>query len=232
MGRTRKTVWRWRIIAVLLLAAMLAAGWGWWQAAIWHPARAEYPQQGALVGASDGTVDFTALRAIGADFVYLEASEGAAGRDAAFARNMAAASDAGLPWGVVHEYDPCIPAERQTANFVTIVPREGAQLPPVIALDKLASACADPIVAAGLESELTTFINQVEGHVGQPVVLRISPAFEAEHAMATHIERNLWLERDFLQPDYAQRPWTLWTATRHLRGEASDGPLRWVVVQP
>ena len=59
MGRTRKTVWRWRIIAVLLLAAMLAAGWGWWQAAIWHPARAEYPQQGALVRASDGTVDFT-----------------------------------------------------------------------------------------------------------------------------------------------------------------------------
>ncbi|MFL4245776.1 GH25 family lysozyme, partial [Escherichia coli] len=78
-------------------------------------------------------------RAVGADFVYLEASEGAAGRDEAFARNMTLATDAALPWGVVHAYDPCVPAERQTANFVTIVPREGARLPPTIALDKLAT---------------------------------------------------------------------------------------------
>lgn len=232
MGRKRKSAWRWRIVALLLLAAIVAGAYGWWRAIGWQPPRGEYPMQGALVGAEDGTVDFNALRATGADFVYLEASQGAGGRDQQFPRNMAAAADAQLPHGAVHAYDPCVPAERQAANFVTIVPRDPQMLPPAIALDKLASDCADPIVEAGLESELTTFINQVEGHAGQPVVLKISPAFEAQHAIATRIERNLWLDRDFLQPGYAQRPWTLWTATSYLRGEGSDGPLRWVVVQP
>ncbi|WP_338241575.1 glycoside hydrolase family 25 protein [Aurantiacibacter hainanensis] len=232
MGRKRKSVWRWRIAALLLLAAIVAGTYGWWRAIGWQPPRAEYPMQGALVGADDGAVDFNALRATGADFVYLEASHGAEGRDPQFPRNLAAATDAPLPHGAVHAYDPCVPAQRQAANFVTIVPRDPQLLPPAIALDKLASECADPIVEAGLESELTTFINQVEGHAGQPVVLKISPAFEAEHAIAARVERNLWLERDFLQPDYAGRPWTLWTATSYLRGEASDGPLRWVVVQP
>ncbi len=232
MGRTRKTVWRWRIVALLLLAAIVAGGYGWWRAIGWQPARAEYPMQGVLVGARDGAVDFNALRATGADFVYLEASAGAKGRDELFGRNLATVADAQLPHGVVHAFDPCLPAERQAANFVTIVPRDAQMLPPAIALDKLASECADPIVEAGLESELTTFINQVEGHVGQPVVLKIGPAFEADHGIAARMERNLWLNRDFLEPDYAGRPWTLWTATTHLKGEGADGPLRWVVVQP
>jgi len=218
---------------VLLLLALIALAVVLWQRTQeWMPSRSEFPTQGALVAEEDGAVDFNALRAIGADFVYLEASHGAEGRDAMFPRNLAAAVDAQLPHGVVHAYDPCVSAERQAANFVTIVPRDADQLPPAIALDKLASACADPIVEAGLESELTTFINQVEGHVGQPVLLKISPEFEAEHGVAVRIERNLWLERDFVEPDYAGRPWTLWTASKYSRGEASDAPLRWVVVQP
>ncbi|MFB0612390.1 glycoside hydrolase family 25 protein [Aurantiacibacter poecillastricola] len=232
MGRKRKSTWRWRIAALLLLVAMVAGGYGWWRAIAWQPERAEYPMQGAFLGERDGAADFHALRSTGADFVYLEASHGSAGRDASFARNLAAASDAELPHGAVHAYDPCVPAEKQAANFVTIVPRDEQMLPPAIALDKLASECGDPIIEAGLESELTTFINQVESHAGQPVVLKVSRAFEAEHGIGTRMERNLWLERDFLEPDYAGRPWTLWTATGHLRGEGSDGALRWVVVQP
>jgi len=220
-------------VEVLLLLALVGlAAVLWFRASGWQPSRAEFPMQGALIGAEDGAVDFNALRATGADFVYIEASHGSEGRDAMFPRNLAAVTDAGLPHGVVHAYDPCVPAGRQAANFVTIVPRDPEMLPPAIALSKLASECGDPIVEAGLESELTTFINQVEGHAGQPVVLKISPEFEAEHGIATRIERNLWLERDFVQPDYGGRPWTLWGATSYLRGDSGSAALRWVVVQP
>ena len=89
-----------------------------------------------------------------------------------------------------------------------------------------------PVSEAAVESELTTFLNQVEGHVGKPVVLKLAPAFEERYHMAARIERNLWLERDWLQPTYAGRPWTLWTANSSLRTAASDLPLRWVVLQP
>src|SRR5690606_18358728 len=131
-----------------------------------------------------------------------------------------------------HASDPCGPAERQAANFVTIVPRDDALLPPAIALDSLADRCADPVSEAAVESELTTFLNQIEGHVGKPAVLKIGRAFEERYRLAARLERNLWLDRDWLEPDYAGRPWTLWTANSALLTEAGDIPLRWVVLQP
>ena len=52
------------------------------------------------------------------------------------------------------------------------------------------------------------------------------------YPVATTVERNLWLSRDYLQPDYAGRPWTLWTANASYRNEAGETPVRWVVLQP
>lgn len=232
MGRKRAVSWRMRIIALVLLAALAGGGWTWWKAQHWAPPRSTFPVQGALVGAAEGAADFTALRAIGADFVYLEASQGARDRDAHFAKNLRRVRDTGLQLGVVHAYDPCVPAERQAANFVTTVPRDEALLPPAVALERLAQECADPVTEAGVESELTTFLNQIEGHAGKPAVLKISEEFEERYRIAGRIERRLWLSRNWLQPDYAGRPWTLWTANDRLRTEAGEEPVRWVVLQP
>jgi lysozyme len=232
MGRKRAFSWRTRIAALVLLLALGAGGWLWWQAQHWTPAREEFPVQGALIGAADGAADFKALRAIGARFVYLEASDGASARDPRFAANLSRVRDSGLSVGTVHVYDPCVSAERQAANFVTTVPRDSGLLPPAIALDKLADECSDSVSEAAVESELTTFLNQVEGHVGKPAVLKVSPEFEERYHIAGRIERNLWLTRDWWQPDYAGRPWTLWTANGALLTEAGDEPVRWVVLQP
>ena len=232
MGRKRTFPWRWRIAALVLLLAAAGVLWAWWQAQHWTPSRADYPVQGVLIGARDGEADFGRLDAIGADFVYLEASTGAAGRDARFSENLQRVRSENLPYGAVHMYDPCVSAEHQAANFVTIVPRGQGMLPPVIALERPASACGDPIIEAAVESELTTFLNQVEGHAGEPALLKIAPAFEERYSIASRIERNLWLERTYLQPDYAGRPWTLWTANPGLWTEVAHAPLRWVVVQP
>jgi len=232
MGRKRAFPWRWRFAALAVLVALVGGAWLWWQARHWTPPRSEYPVQGVLVGGAGGRANFDALAAVGAQFVYLEASDGDSARDPAFAANLERAAVSGLMFGVVHAYDPCVPAERQAANFLTTVPRDGALLPPAIALSRLAEACGDPVTEVGIEGELTTFLNQIEGHAGKPAVLKISPEFEARYHVAARLERNLWLERDWLQPDYAGRPWTLWTANSALRTEASDAPLRWVVLQP
>jgi lysozyme len=232
MGRKRAFSWRRRLGVLALLLALVAAGWLWWASGRWTPLRSEFPAQGVIIGAQDGEADFNALRAIGADFAYLEASHGAAARDPAFAANLRKVQASGLMFGALHAYDPCVPAERQAANFVTTVPRGETQLPPAIALDKLAEDCPDPVSEAALESELTTFLNQVEGHVGQPALLRVGEQFEERYHLAGRIERGLWLERDWLQPDYGGRPWTLWTANSALHTAASSLPLRWVVLQP
>ena len=231
MGRKRAFPWRWRIVAAVLLALAGGAMWLWWQAQHWTPPRAEFPTQGVLVGAADGPVDFAALAAIGADFAYVEASIGEDGRDAMLADNLAALAERGLPYGVVHRYDACVTAERQAGNFVTIVPRDAAMLPPVIALVEPAAGCPDPVSEAAVESELTTFLNQVEAHTGQSAVLLLSEDFQQAHPIASRIERNLWLEGAWFEPEYAGRPFTLWTANPQLWTAVTSQPVRWVVVQ-
>nr|WP_166178782.1 glycoside hydrolase family 25 protein [Altererythrobacter segetis] len=232
MGRKRAFGWRWRIAGAVVLVALIGGGWGWWRLQHWRPETKAFPVQGVLVGAGDGRADFRAFRAIGARFAYIQASDGAAARDPAFSRNLAAAREAGLKTGAVHRYDPCVPADRQAANFVTIVPRDKSMLPPAIELDTLADDCPTRVSEAAVESELTTFLNEIEGHVGQPAVLKVSSAFEARYPVAATVERNLWLSRDYMQPDYGGRPWTLWTANAAYRNEASETPVRWVVLQP
>lgn len=233
MGRKRKaSPWKLRIAATLLLIAVGLGGWLWWQVNHWVPSEETYPDQGVIAGEQDGAVNFRTLRALGASFAYLDASDGAGGQDASFARNFAAAKEANLQIGAVHILDPCTMADGQSANFVTMVPRDNTLLPPVIELSRTADNCEKQVSDAAVESELMTLINQIENHAGKAVILKIDPPFERRYGLAQRLERNLWLTRTRLEPNYAGRPWLLWTANEALRSDASDDPIRWVVVQP
>lgn len=228
---SRVPAWAWRLLGALVLAAMVGGAWFWWNQRHWRPERTAYAAQGALVGSQDGDVDFTALKAVGADFVYVEASASAFARDPAVVTNLDAARAAGLRVGALHKYDPCQPADKQAANFVTVVPRDPKLLPPAVELEQVAEDCPVKVNDAAVVSELMTFINQIETHTGKPAILKLGPGFEARYHVAAALDRNLWLTRDRLEPDYAGRPWALWTANPALQTSAADQPLRWVVVR-
>ena len=230
MARKKSTAARLRLPGALLLLALIALGWGWWQLHHWRPGRADFPVQGIEVGADDGAVDWKAAKAIGASFAYLDASASAFARDPAFVKNLEDARAARLQVGAVHKYDPCQPAEKQAANFVTVVPRDASLLPPAVDLDLLADECPVKVSDAAVTSELMTFLNQIETHTGKPTILKISSSFEKRYHLAAKIDRNLWLERTRFAPDYAGRPWMLWTANSMLDSAAADTALRWVVV--
>lgn len=221
-----------RLLLVLAIIVTGFGAWSWWQLQHWTPPADKFPEQGLVIGREDTPINLRTAKALGARFVYLEASVGVSGRDPAFDSNFAEAQMIRLRRGAVHMFDPCEVADGQSANFVTMVPRDNELLPPVIALEQTAANCLDPVGEAAVESELMTLINQIEAHAGKPVILRISPQFEEKYGIARRIERNLWLTRTRLQPDYAGRPWLLWTANTALRSEASSEPVRWVVVRP
>lgn len=188
--------------------------------------------QGVEIGSEDGEVDWVALKAVGADFVYLDASASAFARDPKFVENLEAAKAAGIQWGAVHRYDPCQPADKQAANFVTVVPRDAAMLPAAVWLDQLADDCPIKVSDAAVESELTTFLNQIESHTGKAAVLKVSRSFERRYRIAARVDRYVWLEEVRFEPDYAGRPWAMWTANDRLSIPALEGSVRWVVVRP
>jgi lysozyme len=231
MARTKTNRWRLRLIGTVMLLAILAGLWGWWDLRHWRPSKLEFPMQGVEVSSADGPVDWKALKMTGANFAYLDASASAFARDPAFVANFEAARAAKLQVGAVHRYDPCQPAQSQAANFTTVVPRDARMLPPAVDLDMLADECPVKVSDAAVESELMTFLNQIETHTGKATILKISSAFEERYHLASGIDRNLWLVRNRFQPDYAGRPWTLWSASAMYDSEAAAGPLNWVVVQ-
>ena len=231
MGRRKRSIgWRARALGALLLGAMLGGGWFWWRMQNWTPPTSRYPDQGVELSAADGAVRFETLKALGVQFVYLDASSGSR-RDPAFAAGLAKAREAGLRVGAVHRFDPCAMADVQSANFVVLVPRGGDLLPPAIALDETAEECPTPVGEAEVESELMTLINQVEAHSGKPAVLQVSEAFEDRYGLAGRIERNLWVVGTWREPTYGGRPWLMWTANEALASEAAEQPLRWVVMR-
>ena len=230
--RSTTRVVRRRLLALAGLLALVLAGAGWWEAGEWRPARTRFPVQGVEIGAQDGAVNFAALKAGSADFVYLDASDGAAQHDAGFEASLANAREAKLQVGALHRFDPCRAADQQVGNFVTVVPRDASLLPPVVELDIDDVACAAPPAEAAMQSELTTFINQLEAHAGKPAIVKLSRTFEARYHVSAMIDRNLWVTGAYLAPGYAGRPWVMWTANPRLRSPAADGRLRWVVVRP
>jgi lysozyme len=232
MARKVRSRRRLLIAAVVAVIVALLGIYGWWELRHWQPDPGIYPVQGVEVGAADGAVNWRTLKAIGATFAYLDASAGASARDPAFVANLEKARAAGLQVGAVHRYDPCQPGDRQAANFVVVVPRDPTMLPPAVELSRTGDDCLRPDSAARIESELTTFLNEIETHTGKPALLKLGPAFERRYGIASAIDRNLWLSRDRFPPGYAGRPWMLWTANGALHTEASDHPLRWVVLHP
>lgn len=220
-----------RLLALGVLVGVGFAAWLWWDMRSWRPDLALYPEQGAVVASGASGTKFQTLKAIGAQFAYLELAEAGGVPDPGFASRLSRARGAGLKVGIVQPFDPCLRADEQSSRYTRMVPRDAELLPPAIALTRTASGCEPAVSDAAVESELMTLVNQIEMHAGKPVILKLGPQFEARHGTARSTERDLWLMRDRARPDYAGRPWLLWSANSQMVSEASQDAIEWVVVQ-
>lgn len=228
-----RRTWKRRLIFLALWFAMLgtAALLVMRYAQAWTPSREIYPVQGLTVTSANGPVAWRTVRAKGADFAYLRASAGAKARDTAFEANLAGARSAGLRYGPAHDFSLCAAASDQATLFISTVPRDSFMLPPVVRLS-FAPGCTTRPNRAGVLSDLNTFLNLIETHLGKPALVRVSPDFEQAYQIGKGINRTLWLEGNFFPPDYAGRPWVMWTASDIRRIEGVEQAVEWDVVRP
>ena len=194
----------------------------------WRPSAATYDVQGIDVSAANGAVDWNAVRAAGAGFGYITATQGA-DRDARFEDNWRGAAAADLRRGAIHAWSLCRPAADQANNFNTTVPHADDALPPALSLD-FTAGCDERPGRDALLTDLRGFITMVEAHSERPVILLVTRAFDARYRVTEAIDRPVWSAQDFLAPDYAARPWRMWRASDMRRIDGVDGPVNWDVV--
>jgi lysozyme len=220
-----------RRVGGALLLILLAAAVALWWSARWTPDRARFPIQGVTIDAANGDVRWGSIKAAGADFAYVAATEGSDGLDARYAANRTGAREAGIRVGAIHRYSLCRLATDQAANFIRHVPRRADALPPAVWLD-FDDRCPDRPTRALLLSELATFLAQIETHTGKRSLIAPGPRFESEYRVTQGIARTIWLRRDFFEPDYGAHPWAMWQANAHIRLSGADGPVGWNVLRP
>lgn len=214
----------------LLLAGIAAIAL--WQVAIrWHPVESQYPVQGPVIGAEQGVVHWPTLRAAGADFAYIHATDGDTDRDPNFAGHWRAAHDAGIRHGAIHKWELCRLAIDQATNFVATVPDDADALPPAVILD-FEGNCTDRPDIDIFISELATFLEIVERHAESPALIYVTRDFDAEYEVTSRVERSFWLPRRLFKPDFGAVPWVMWEASDIREVDGVENPVRWNVVRP
>lgn len=220
---TRPALW-------LAAAALLLLGIGWWlwhgHASGWQPDPARYPVQGVAVGAANEPVSWAAMARAGARFTYVDL-RGSGGVNPDYVGQAAAAHAAGLPVGTSYRFSLC-PNWDQTAEFVTQVARNPADLPPLILLDRQEGCDRWPSKAA-VTSELTTFLNQIETHLGKAAIIATDADFDADYDLRASIDRPVMIIRSRAEPLPEDGEWALWQANDALQLDGAAGSVRWIV---
>ena len=194
----------------------------------WRPSATTYRFQGVDVSAATGAIDWDAVKAAGANFGYVVATDGV-DRDERFEDNWRGAAAADLRRGAIHAWSLCRLAADQANNFNTTVPRTDDALPPAVSLDFAPGCDARPARDVALE-ELRRFIVMVETHSERPVILFVSRAFDAHYRVTASLDRPVWSAQNFFPPEYAARPWRMWRASDMRRIDGVTGPVNWDVV--
>lgn len=222
---------RLRILALAVAALAVLAGGAWWVAGRWMPPRARFAVQGIDVSDANGAIDWAMVKARDVDFTYARATAGADRRDARFPDYWTGLAEAGIRRGAVHAFSLCAPAGEQAGAFAAVVPRDPDALPAAVDLDFHDDCPARPSRQVVLD-EVRRAAAMIETHSGKPVVLRVSPDFEAEYRISEAIPRPIWVTGNYFEPDYATRPWRMWRSSSIRRIDGIDGPVSWNVVAP
>lgn len=91
-----------------------------------------YKISGIDVSAHNGNIDFAKARAVGTEFVFVKATEGATFRDSAMNSNLRKAHEAGLKTGVYHFFRFDVDGVKQAHNLLKAIAGRPLSLPLVI----------------------------------------------------------------------------------------------------
>ncbi|MBW3095937.1 glycoside hydrolase family 25 protein [Pseudohoeflea sp. DP4N28-3] len=180
-----------------------------------HPGR--YPVHGIDVSKYQGSIDWRKVRAAGAAFVFLKATEGGDRVDDRFDTFWRGAAAAGLPHAPYHFYYFCRSAADQARWFIRNVPKAAVKMPPVLDMEWNAASpsCKLRPDPQTVRREMRVWLKAVERHYGKRPIIYTTVDFHRENLDGHFRDHQFWLRSVAAHPSeiYPGHPWTFWQYT-------------------
>jgi lysozyme len=172
-----------------------------------------YPVHGVDVSRWQGNINWANLKAHGANFAFIKATEGKDRIDPMFRKNWRGAREAGVRHGAYHFFFWCSTGEAQARWFIRNVPREAGALPPVIDVEWTRSrACPKRPSPAKVRQKMGAFMDILEAHYGQRPIIYTAPDFYEDNLQGAFPNHPFWLRAVAEHPSkvYPGRKWVFW----------------------
>lgn len=168
---------------------------------------------GVDVSRWQGTIDWATLRAQGANFAFIKATDGGDHLDPMFKKNWAGAEAAGIRRGAYHFFYWCRTGASQADWFIRNVPKVAGALPPVIDVEyNHLSACKKRLKPSEVREKMQAFMDKLERHYGQRPIIYTAPDFYADNLKGHFQDYPFWLRSVAAHPSkrYPGRNWVFW----------------------
>ncbi|UCI05482.1 glycoside hydrolase family 25 protein [Mesorhizobium sp. B1-1-8] len=168
---------------------------------------------GVDVSRWQGDINWGKLRAQGANFAYIKATDGGDHLDPMFMKNWRNADSAGLRRGAYHFFYWCRTAGEQADWFIRNVPKVEGALPPVIDVEWNGdSSCRRRPSRATVQEKMQVFMDKLERHYGQRPIIYTSPDFYRDNLRGAFPDYPFWLRAVAAHPSkvYPGRKWLFW----------------------
>ncbi|CCV06607.1 Glycoside hydrolase family 25 [Mesorhizobium metallidurans STM 2683] len=168
---------------------------------------------GVDVSRWQGNVNWDKLRAQGANFAYIKATDGGDHLDPMFKTNWRNADAAGLKRGAYHFFYWCRTAGEQADWFIRNVPKVEGALPPVIDVEWNGdSSCKRRPSRAMVLEKMQVFMDKLERHYGLRPIIYTAPDFYRDNLRGAFPDYPFWLRAVAQHPSkvYPGRKWLFW----------------------
>lgn len=214
-------------LLVVFVLGCAALGVGYMYFTSFSPDRDAHPVRGIDVSNHQGVIDWRRVAADDVSFAVIKATEGGDWVDKSFARNIAAAKEAGLAVGAYHFFTFCRPGAEQAQNFIATVPSDQSLLPPVVDIE-FHGNCPQRPTPEQFSAQLTAFLGPVEARFGKPAIIYLIGEAEGLYG-AIMPNRLRWVRSLSLHPGHED--WVYWQYHNMGRVDGIEGDVDLNVLQ-
>lgn len=168
----------------------------------------KYPVFGVDVSNYQGDIDWNVLEKQGVRFAFIKATEGSGHVDESVRKNLENAAETNIKLSAYHFFSFDSAGETQAANYISTVPADDIDMPPVVDIEYYADKRKNKPSKEEAESVLRPLLLELEEYYGvKPIIYTTFPVY-CRYVKDNFSEYPLWIRSVNFEPDLIE--WKFW----------------------